>query len=216
MNEYAQFCAVARAAEVVGERWTLLIFRELFLGPKRYSDMLDRLQSITPAVLNGRLRKLEHRDLIRRREVGPPTPARLFELTEAGAALRPALFELLRWGSRYLFPRRPGERFETDWLRMVMEAYAAPGPLPPVVLALRIEGEVADEEIVVSGGSEGVTIGPVGETPKARLRADIGALMGIMFGRLALDAAISEGRASVEGDLAAAATLPRLFRQVDG
>ncbi|MBK9544559.1 MAG: helix-turn-helix transcriptional regulator [Dehalococcoidia bacterium] len=128
MTEYAQFCALARAAEILGERWTLLILRELYLGPKRFSDLSARLKPVAPGILNGRLRSLERHGVIARRNVGPPTPARLYELTESGRALEPALFELLRWGARYLFPQRPGERFETEWLVMVLRAYLRGGP----------------------------------------------------------------------------------------
>ena len=161
MSEYPQFCAVARAAEVFGERWTLLILRELWLGPKRFSDLKERLDPIAPGVLNGRLRSLQAHGVIRKRDVLPPTPATLYELTESGEAVGPALIELLRWGARYLFPPRPGERFEPDWFRMVLAAYAAPPPAPEAELGLAVSGDPAVRPAaLVRAGPDGVVIFP--------------------------------------------------------
>jgi DNA-binding HxlR family transcriptional regulator/putative sterol carrier protein len=212
VTRYEQFCAIARAAEVVGERWTLLIIRELLLGPKRYSDLKDRLSPVAPGVLNGRLRSLENRGLVQRVEVGPPTPARLFELTESGRALEPAMYELLRWGARYLFPQREGERFEADWLRMVLLAYAKSGPAPAVSIALRLTGDASETSLRVEGGSKGVEVAADGSPADATITADVGALMGLMSGRLTLDEALAAGRAKVDGSAAAAARVSDLFQ----
>lgn len=210
MPEYAQFCALARAAEVVGERWTLLILRELYLGPKRFSDLSARLAPIAPGVLNGRLRSLERHGVIARRDVAPPTPARLYELTEAGRALEPALFELLRWGARYLFPERPGERFEGDWLAMVLRAYLRPGPSPRSVIAVRIKGFERPVAWVV-GGPEGTEVAVAGTEPDAVIETSVTGVLGLMSSRLPLEAAIADGMASVTGDASAALAFPGYF-----
>ena len=185
MTEYGQFCALARAAEVVGERWTLLILRELYLGPKRFSDLSARLHPIAPGVLNGRLRTLQRHGVIARKGVPPPTPARLWELTEAGRALEPALFELLRWGARYLFPQRPGERFEGEWLAMVLRAYLRPGPSPSYVLALRIEGLERPVAWVV-GGPGGTVVALTSTEPDAVIETSVTGILGLMSSRLPL------------------------------
>lgn len=211
MTEYDQFCALARAAEVVGERWTLLIFRELYLGPRRYSDLRERLHPIAPGVLNGRLKSLEAKGLIARRAVPPPTPARLFELTEAGRALEPALFELLRWGARFLFPKREGERFEADWLRMVLLAYARPGATEPVTLALRVAEDARGEVVWMRGGPEGLRVEPRGEAADATVTGPVTALMGLMAGRLSMQEGVRSGVIQVEGRLHAAEALERMF-----
>jgi DNA-binding HxlR family transcriptional regulator len=210
MTEYFQFCALARAAEVVGERWTLLILRELYLGPKRFSDLSARLSPIAPGVLNGRLRTLQRHGVIARRDVPPPTPARLYELTEAGHALEPALFELLRWGARYLFPQRPGERFEGDWLAMVLRAYLRPGPSPNYVLALRIEGVERPVAWVV-GGPEGTKVALAGAAPDAVIETSVTGVLGLMSSRLPLEVAVANGTASVTGDGSAARAFPEYF-----
>ena len=210
MSEYAQFCALARAAEVLGERWTLLILRELYLGPKRFSDLSARLAPIAPGVLNGRLRSLERHGVITRRDVAPPTPARLYELTEAGRALEPALFELLRWGARYLFPQRPGERFEGDWLAMVLRAYLRPGPSPSYVLALRIEGLERPVAWVV-GGPGGTVVTLTGTEPDAVIETSVTGVLGLMSSRVSLEVAIATGMASITGDASAARAFPHYF-----
>lgn len=212
MTQYEQFCALARAAEVVGERWTLLILRELHLGPSRFSDLKARLEPIAPGVLNGRLRTLQQRGIIARRDIPPPTPARVYELTEAGRALQPALFELLRWGARYLFPMREGERFEPEWLRMVLEAYASPAPSAAVALAISVANPDGSTQgvAVVRGGPGGTAISPFGPA-HATITGTPQALLGLMSGRLPAGAAVAQSLATVDGSLEAAEMLPALF-----
>jgi len=214
VTEYGQFCALARAAELIGERWTLLILRELYLGPQRFSDLKQRLAPIAPGVLNGRLRALEGRGVIGRRDVPPPTPARVYELTDAGRGLQPALFELLRWGAHYLFPQRPGERFEPEWLRMVLEAYAATSPTPSISVEISVRDDAEQHRpmavAVAVGGVTGTEIRPAGKA-QAGISATPVALLGLMSARTSLAEAESQGQAVVTGDRAAAERLSSLF-----
>src|SRR6266852_4653604 len=101
-TRYDQFCALARAAEILGERWTLLIVRELLLGPRRFSDLRERLDGVSPSVLTERLGRIEKIGLVRRSVLPPPAASTVYELTEHGDALRPAVHELIRWGGRFL------------------------------------------------------------------------------------------------------------------
>lgn len=217
MTEYAQFCAVARAAEIIGERWTLLILRELHLGPRRFSDLKSRLEPIAPGVLQGRLRALEQRGIIAREDVPPPTPARLYSLTQDGRDLQPVLFELLRWGARYLFPQRPGERFEPEWLRMVLTAYARDTPAEPVAIELSVmsdpgAGVRRTPAAVVIGGPGGTVVEPPStRSVDAQISATPRALLGLMSGRMPLEAAEAAGEAEVAGDRGAARRLGALF-----
>src|SRR5687768_10658821 len=98
MTVYPQFCAVARALEILGERWTLLIVRELLLGPKRFSDLKGRLDGISSSVLTQRLSRLEGDGLVRRTYLEPPAASTVFELTQHGWSLEQPLFALIRWG----------------------------------------------------------------------------------------------------------------------
>lgn len=99
---YGQFCPVARSLDVLGERWTLLIVRELLLGPQRYSELRDRLPGMWSNLLAQRLRDLDAAGLVRRRELPPPAARLVYELTERGQALEPLVYELARWGLELL------------------------------------------------------------------------------------------------------------------
>jgi DNA-binding HxlR family transcriptional regulator len=214
MVTYPQFCAIARAAEILGERWTLLILRELWLGPQRFADLKSRLAPVAPGVLNGRLRSLQARGLVQRRKTPPPTPASLYELTDSGRALEPVLMEMLRWGARYLFPERPGERFEPEWFRMVLTAYASEGQNSSAEIGVSVllpDGSVRPAAFVVAGET-GVAVLPYPGGAAAEVAASPVALLGLMSGRLTLDEAAGRGDAVVSGDRRLAALLPALFR----
>lgn len=97
---YGDSCGIARALDLVGERWALLVVRELLLGPKRFTDLREGLPNVSPDVLAQRLRDLEATGVVRKRKLPPPAAARVYELTEWGSGLEPVLVSLGRWGSR--------------------------------------------------------------------------------------------------------------------
>jgi DNA-binding HxlR family transcriptional regulator len=101
-RSYEQFCPLARALDVLGERWTLLLVRELLLGPQRFSDLRVHLPGIGPALLTQRLRDLEAAGLVQRTELPPPAARIVYELTERGRALEAVIYELARFGLPYL------------------------------------------------------------------------------------------------------------------
>src|SRR5919107_2204104 len=96
---YGDRCGVARALDIVGERWALLVVRDLLLGPKRFTDLRAGLPHVSPDVLSQRLRELEEAGIVRRTKLPPPAGARVYELTERGRGLQPIVIELGRWGS---------------------------------------------------------------------------------------------------------------------
>lgn len=104
---YGDPCGVARALDLVGERWALLVVRELVLGPKRFTDLRAGLPNLSPDVLSQRLRGLEGAGIVRRRMLPPPAASRVYELTDWGRELEPVVLALGRWGSRAPFP--PGD-----------------------------------------------------------------------------------------------------------
>src|SRR5690349_18853317 len=108
-RSYRQYCAVARGLDVVGERWTLLIVRDLLTGPKRYKDLLEGLPGIGTNLLAGRLREMEQYGIVTRRVLPPPAGSTVYELTELGQALEPAVVALGRWGHHFLGARREGD-----------------------------------------------------------------------------------------------------------
>jgi DNA-binding HxlR family transcriptional regulator len=106
---YGDPCGIARALDLVGERWALLVVRELLLGPKRFTDLRAGLPHVGPDVLAQRLRELEHAGLVRRGKLPPPAGARVYELTDRGRGLEPVVLALGRWGSQAPLPVEHGE-----------------------------------------------------------------------------------------------------------
>ncbi len=106
---YGDPCGIARALDLIGERWALLVVRELLLGPKRFTDLRAGLPQVGPDVLAQRLRELEQAGIVRRGKLPPPAGARIYELTERGRALEPVVLELGRWGSQAPLPAEHGD-----------------------------------------------------------------------------------------------------------
>jgi DNA-binding HxlR family transcriptional regulator len=119
-RSYAQHCGLARALDVVGERWTLLIVRDLLLGPRRYGDLLGSLEGITTNLLAKRLRELREEGLVEKHPV-PLSSSEVYALTAAGLALEPVVMELARWGGRYLANPRKGDRMDIGWALLSMK-----------------------------------------------------------------------------------------------
>ena len=125
-RQYGQLCPIALALDVVGDRWALLVLRELFAGPKRFTDLAAGLPGVGTAVLSERLRQLEHHGLVSRRRLRPPAPAQVYELTARGAALDPVLTGLAQWGSVYI----AGGDDLTSRGRWLLQAMAATARTP--------------------------------------------------------------------------------------
>jgi DNA-binding HxlR family transcriptional regulator len=208
---YAQFCPVARAVEVLGERWTLLIGRELLIGPQRFSDLLRRLPGLSSSVLADRLASLEERGLVTRRELPPPAPASVYELTEAGLGLKPLLYELARFGLRFMDRPRTGDHHEPDWLRLGLEVFRRADATPARAFSLRIPDGERELCIHVAGGPQGTVVSGADAPADTIVRATSVAVLGLVSGALDPTAAASSGAIRVEGDLAALRELPALF-----
>jgi DNA-binding HxlR family transcriptional regulator len=128
VKRYGQRCSLARALDVVGERWSLLIVRELGLGPRRYRDLQDGLPGVPTNLLAGRLKDLQAAGVITKRTLPPPTVVTVYELTEAGRALRPALDELREWGSRYGSGPSDSDAVRPSWV--LLSAAGRPTAVP--------------------------------------------------------------------------------------
>lgn len=210
-TRYAQFCALARAAEIVGERWTLLIVRELLLGQKRFSDLSDRLSGVSPTVLTARLNALIERGVVRRATLPPPFNAPIYELTPVGLGLKPAIRELIRWGGQFIFPMRPDDAFDPDWGLLALDANARRTPTPPHKIVLRIRHKSKVASFLIEGGEAGTTITRSEGPGSATIETTFSTLLPIISLKLSLEQAISENSASVEGSLKIARMLPRFF-----
>src|SRR3954462_7032682 len=123
-HRYQQYCALARTLDVAGDRWPLLIVRELTPGPRRFTDLLDGLPGIAPKLLTERLRALERDGLVVRQELPPPAARQVYELTDDGRDLAVAMAPLIAWGARRMGDREPGESFRPRWPAVAMAGLA--------------------------------------------------------------------------------------------
>ncbi len=121
-RRYNQYCGVARALDQVGERWSLLIVRDLLDGPQRYSDLQHRLVGIPSDMLATRLRHLEAVGIVRRSVLPPPAGSRVYELTDRGRALEPTIVELARWGAELLGEPTLDDAFDTRWIGLSLRS----------------------------------------------------------------------------------------------
>jgi DNA-binding HxlR family transcriptional regulator len=162
MRSYGQYCSVAKSLDVIGDRWTLLIIRELLLrGACRYTDLKNGLPGIATNLLADRIRELESAGLVRREEAPPPVATTLVHLTEAGAELEPVIKALGWWGLRYMAGPADADEFRGQWFAYVVEFFLRdrdPGG-PPAAIELRTEADPA--VIEVSGGAVRFRVGTV-------------------------------------------------------
>lgn len=209
---YAQLCPLACAAEIVGERWTLLILRELILGPQRFSDLARRIPGLSSSILAERLERLEGRAMVEKRSTAPPTPAELYALTPLGLRIEPALVELARWGFLFMDTRRPDDHLEPEWARLGLLCFARSGPTPQHSYAIRIPDDPVDVAFHVAGGPAGTSVTPGEATADVSIRAPAPAVMGLATGSLDPAEGIRTRLIHAEGDLDVLSVFPSLFQ----
>src|SRR5215212_7461491 len=123
-HRYQQYCALARGLDLAGDRWTLLIVRELVPGPRRFTDLVDGLPGISRKLLTERLRALEGEGIVARRELEPPAARQVYELTDDGRGLAEAMAGLIAWGFTRLQGRDPAESLQARWTAVAMASLA--------------------------------------------------------------------------------------------
>ena len=207
-RDYFDGCAAAHALDLVGERWALLVVRELLLGPKRFTDLRTGLPYASPNVLSQRLRELEDAGVLRRRRLPPPAASAVYELTEWGHELEPVLQTLGRWASRSL---PEAEHIGVDSLVLSMRTMFSPERSQGVddVVAFVL----ADQPFVarVHDGAFTMERGEV-PSPAATVTAQApGAWAAVLYTGHPLDSAISDGMITLSGDRAAVERLLDLF-----
>ena len=167
-KRYDEYCPVAHALGLVGERWALLVVLELMRGPKRYTDLAENLRGIGTNILASRLRDLEAGGVVTKRTLPPPAASKVYELTDYGRELRPVIRELALWGARTLGPPTHEEELFPGWLANALDTVLAPrAPLGRFEFRVGeevsslVDGEVQDgpvenPDVVVEGDPEGV------------------------------------------------------------
>lgn len=210
-THYPQFCALARAAEILGERWTLLIVRELLIGQKRFGDLAERLAPLSPTVLTSRLNALVEHGVVQRSILPPPINVRMYELTPVGLALKPAIHELIRWGGNFLFPMRPDDEFDPDWVLLGLDAIARRTATPARKILLRVRHKTKSASFLVTGGASGTSISKSDGPGAAALDTTFDTLLRMIAMDVSVDDAVSQQLARVEGSIQIARTLPKLF-----
>jgi len=209
MRTYDDGCAAAHALDLVGERWALLVVRELLLGPKRFTDLRAGIPKASPNVLAQRLRELEGAGVVRRRKLPPPAASRVYELTDWGMELEPVIVRLGRWGARS--PSKPRDaELGVDSLvlsfRTMFDPRAADGLKASYELRLgedRFRAEVADGYFEITRGNA--------DRPDAIVETDPATLAALVYDSRQLAEAVRSGDLKLEGDESAVARFLGLF-----
>ena len=199
MRSYDEYCAIAKSLDVVGDRWTLLIVRELALrGPARYTDVRNGLPGIASNLLAERLRELERAGVLAREDAPPPIATTLFRLTPRGDELRSVLDALFRWGMPLMTEQRPDDAVRSHWLAGALEAMLTDRHPdgPPVTVEL----QTGDQPIVLwaQDGAIRARLASA-EDPDATLAGPPMPIMGLLLGRLDLADAKARG-VTVQGE----------------
>jgi DNA-binding HxlR family transcriptional regulator len=209
-RSYGEACRFAYALDVVGERWALLVVRELLLGPKRFTDLRAGLPHASSNILSERLRDLEHGGVIQRRKLPPPAASSVYELTEWGRELEPIVTKLGAWGARSPIPpdsQEIGPDSVILALRSLFDEEAAGELTATYELRIgesRFRVEIADGRLELGRGA-------AGDPAAAVTLADAPTLAAILAGQLPLDEALAAGAAQLEGSKQAAKRFLRLF-----
>ena len=210
-KEYEQYCPMALGLERIGERWTLLIVRDLMFEPMRYSDLKARIPGIATNMLANRLSEMQDSGIIVKRELPPPAASTVYELTDSGRALAPVLLELGKWGMRFL-----PEHNEAGFMR---EGFKARAPFA----AEHADSSTGAYTLIVDGEVIGFNVRPSNievtdeavQASAVTLSLSCSTLMELMLLGKSVVKAEAEGKAEVQGDPAAAERLLDLFRLPD-
>jgi DNA-binding HxlR family transcriptional regulator len=203
-KSYGEYCALARSLDRVGDRWTLLIVRELLVKPARFTELQNGLPGIATNLLSERLRRLEHDGIVERRVAAEPDGGVHYALTTVGEQLRSVVHQFIRWGSAWMTSGRGDDAFQPHWLSVAIPALARPKNLPRRTLRLSLE----DGLLEVRGGRDGLRVSEeVSNDAHATLTCTAEVVLAIVAGQMTLEHAVKSGRAKVMGDRSVATEL---------
>lgn len=210
MRTYCDGCAAAHALDIIGERWALLVVRELLLGPKRFTDLRAGLPAVSPNVLAQRLRELEQAGVLRRRKLPPPAASKVYELTEWGMELEPVIVRLGRWGARS--PSKPRDAaLGVDSLVLSFRTMFAPHTAEGLRASYELRlGEDVFMAVVEDDGRFEIARASA-EKADATIETDAATLAALVYEGRELAEALRAGKVKIEGDEAAVERFVRLF-----
>lgn len=197
-RNYGDACGIARALDVLGERWALLAVRELLLGPQRFTDLRRGLPNASSNLVADRLRELQEQGVIRRRKLAPPAGSWVYELTSRGRQLEPIILALGEWGLAVPCPE-PATLSPTSVLLYLRGAARLDPGSPPITCRAELDGQAWT--IRASDGK--LDVKPAGETvtEDVLLQADPASFMALLADPESLDTQIAEGNVMTDGDL---------------
>jgi DNA-binding HxlR family transcriptional regulator/putative sterol carrier protein len=209
-HRYQQYCALARTLDVAGDRWTLLIVRELAPGPRRFTDLIDGLPGVSRKLLTDRLRALERDGIIARKELPPPAARQVYELTDDGRDLATAMAPLIAWGARRLGDREPGESFRARWPAVAMAGLADREAANGVSETYQFQIGDSAFHFTVDDGSIEVLDGRA-EDPAVTWTTDEETWADIATGKVRFSPAVATGALTVAGNPQAVKRLRKIF-----
>lgn len=200
MRTYRDLCGIARALDLIGERWALLVVRELLFGPKRFADLHRGLPGMSQNVLTQRLRELEQSGVLTRRRGLPPATGWVYELTDRGRDLEPVLLALGRWGSP--LPPRPDSAGELSPDALVVALRTTFDPMAAAGLHATVQLHLPGDAFVLTVHSERLEAVRGDGPADATLAGTVRTVQNLVFDKQRLDGAILSGDAHVNGDTA--------------
>jgi DNA-binding HxlR family transcriptional regulator/putative sterol carrier protein len=209
-HRYQQYCALARTLDVAGDRWTLLIVRELTPGPRRFTDLIDGLPGIPRKLLTERLRALERDGIIARQELPPPAARQVYALTDDGRDLAVAMAPLIAWGAGRMGDRQPGESFRPRWPAVAMAGLADREAAKGVSESYQYLVGDSTFHFTVDDGSIQLHDGRA-QDPAVTLSTDEETWADIVTGKITASSAAATGALTVAGDPEAAKRLRNIF-----
>jgi DNA-binding HxlR family transcriptional regulator/putative sterol carrier protein len=209
-HRYQQYCALARALDVAGDRWTLLIVRELAPGPRRFTDLIDGLPGVSRKLLTDRLRALERDGIIARHELPPPAARQVYVLTDDGRDLAAAMAPLIAWGGKRIGDRKPGETFRARWPAVAMAGLADHEAAKGVSETYQYLVGDSAFHFTVEDGSIELHDGRAA-SPAVTWTTDEETWADIASGKVTASSAAATGALTIAGDPQAAKRLRRIF-----
>jgi len=195
-RSYQQHCGLARALDHLGERWTLLIVRELLLGPRRYGDLLATLQGITTNLLAKRLQEMTEMGIVEKQALAPPATGEAYALTPSGSALEPVIMELGRWGGRFLASPRKDDRRNLGWALISMKRrYLGGAPL-----IIELQAGARRFEVTLGGERLGGAERPSATAELRVIAADQEPFFDVLFKGVPAEKLEKKGLLRFEGD----------------